>query len=47
MPLDGAPMRVFNSRTKFEFRVTMSDNMLKSIYECHERRGSDRCRRAG
>lgn len=39
MPLDGAPMRVFNSRTKFEFRVTMSDNMLKSIYECHESAG--------
>ena len=39
MPLDGVPLRVFNSRTMFEFRLSMTDAMLKDIYNCHERAG--------
>lgn len=36
---DAAALRIFNTRTQFEFRVTMSDAMLKDIYTCHERNG--------
>ncbi|MCS6849316.1 MAG: hypothetical protein RMN52_16575 [Anaerolineae bacterium] len=37
--LDSAALRIFNTRTQFEFRVKMSDTMLKDIYACHERTG--------
>lgn len=36
---DEVPMRVFNTRTQFEYRVTMSDAMLRAIYDCHARTG--------
>lgn len=39
MPLDGAALRVFNTRTQFEFRLSMSDTMLKDIHGCREGAG--------
>jgi V8-like Glu-specific endopeptidase len=36
---DGAPLRVFNTRTQLEYRVTMSDAMIRDITTCHERDG--------
>lgn len=36
---DGAPLRIFNTRTGFEFRVTMSEAMVRTIATCHERTG--------
>ncbi len=39
VPLDNVPLRIFNTRTQFDFRVTFSDEMLKTINECHERSG--------
>jgi V8-like Glu-specific endopeptidase len=38
-PLDNVPLRIFNTRTQFDFRVTFSDELLKTINECHERNG--------
>ena len=32
-------MRVFNTRTKLEYRVTMPDAMLRDLYSCHQRSG--------
>jgi V8-like Glu-specific endopeptidase len=37
--LDNVPLRVFNTRTQFDFRVTFSDELLRTIYECHQRNG--------
>jgi V8-like Glu-specific endopeptidase len=37
--LDEVPMRIFNTATGFEYRVTMSDTMLRSILTCHEQAG--------
>ncbi len=37
LPLDGSAIRVFNTRTLAEFRVSLSDTMLRDIYDCHER----------
>jgi V8-like Glu-specific endopeptidase len=39
LPLDGSPIRVFNTRTQLQFRVTLSDTLLRDIYRCHERTG--------
>jgi V8-like Glu-specific endopeptidase len=36
-PLDNTALRIFNTRTQYEFRVTFSDQLLKTINECHER----------
>jgi len=33
--LDAVPVRIFNTRTQFEWRVTMSEQMLRAIYTCH------------
>jgi V8-like Glu-specific endopeptidase len=38
-PLDNVPLRVFNTRTQLEFRVTFSDELLETIHECRERAG--------
>ena len=38
-PLDNVPLRIFNTRTQFDFRVTFSDELLQTINECHERNG--------
>ena len=38
-PLDNVPLRIFNTRTQFDFRVTFSDELLETINECHERSG--------
>ncbi len=37
--LDNVPLRIFNTRTQFEFRVTFSDQLLRTISDCHERNG--------
>ncbi|MCU0507883.1 MAG: hypothetical protein MUC34_05725 [Anaerolineae bacterium] len=37
--LDNVPLRIFNTRTQFEFRVTFSDEMLRTIGDCHEQKG--------
>jgi V8-like Glu-specific endopeptidase len=37
LPLDGSAIRVFNTRTLAEFRVSLSDTLLRDIYDCHER----------
>lgn len=39
LPLDGSALRVFNNRTLAEFRVTLSDTLLRDIYKCHEQAG--------
>lgn len=36
---DAAALRIFNTRTGFEFRLTTSESMLKTIYACHEGAG--------
>jgi V8-like Glu-specific endopeptidase len=36
---EGVPLRIFNTRTQNEFRVTMADTMVREIVECHERTG--------
>jgi V8-like Glu-specific endopeptidase len=33
------PVRIFNTRTQFEWRVTMSEGMLRAIYDCHAGQG--------
>jgi V8-like Glu-specific endopeptidase len=38
-PLDLAPLRVFNTRTLYEFRVTFSEALLTTIHDCHTRSG--------
>ena len=37
--LDNGPLRIYNTRTGFEYRVTMSDTMLATIAACHEKQG--------
>ncbi len=37
--IDAVPWRIFNTRTGFEFRVSMSDAMLRTIHTCHEQSG--------
>lgn len=37
--LDLAALRIFNTATQFEFRVKMSEQMLRAIATCHERNG--------
>ncbi len=37
--IDAVPWRIFNTRTGFEFRVSMSDAMLRTIHNCHEQSG--------
>ncbi len=37
--MDEVAMRVFNTDTGFDYRVTMSNAMLQDIYGCHERNG--------
>ena len=37
--LDNGPLRIYNTRTGFEYRVTMSSTMLESIAACHEKQG--------
>lgn len=37
--IDAVPWRIFNTRTGFEFRVRMSDTMLRTIHNCHEQSG--------
>jgi V8-like Glu-specific endopeptidase len=38
-PLDLAPLRVFNTATLYEFRVTFWEALLTAIHDCHERNG--------
>lgn len=37
--LDNAALRIFNTRTQYEFRVTFSDELLRTINQCHEGNG--------
>jgi V8-like Glu-specific endopeptidase len=37
--IDNAPLRIFNTRTKLEYRVFLSDRLLRTISTCHQRTG--------
>lgn len=37
--LDNVPLRILNTGTLFEFRVTFSDELLQKIGECHDQNG--------